>query len=69
MIKRNNFNPFGLALENFTVATDPQDKLMGCGQIKHHGELQELASLVVADEYQGRGISTLLMDALLARGL
>jgi N-acetylglutamate synthase-like GNAT family acetyltransferase len=67
MIARNNLNPFGLAWENFTVAADQDDKLIGCGQIKHHGELEELASLVVTDEWQGRGISTLLMNALLER--
>ncbi len=67
LIARNNLNPFGLEWKSFTVAADPQDKLIGCGQIKHHGKLEELASLVVTDEWQGRGVSTLLMNALLER--
>ena len=68
LIAKNNLNPFGLGWENFTVAADEQDELIGFGQIKRHGDLQELASLVVTDEWQGRGVSNLLMDSLLASG-
>ena len=69
MIASNNLNPFGLAWDNFIVAADEQDRLIGCGQIKRHGELEELASLIVTDEWQGRGVSTLLMNALMERGI
>ncbi len=67
MIARNNLNPFGLAWQNFIVAADQDDKLIGCGQIKHHGAHEELASLIVTDEWQGHGVSTLLMNALLEK--
>ena len=69
LILQNNLNPLGLEWESFTVAADEQNQLVGCGQIKRHGEVEELASLVVVDEWQGRGISKLLMDALIERGM
>ena len=68
LIAKNNLNPFGLIWDNFIVAADQQDTLIGCGQIKSHGELEELASLIVVDEWQGRGVSTRLMEALLEKG-
>ena len=68
LILQKNLNPFGLDWESFTVAANRENQLVGCGQIKRHGEVEELASLVVVDEWQGRGISKLLMDALMERG-
>ena len=67
LILQNNLNIWGLRWENFIVAVDEQDQFVGCGQIKRHGSVEELASLIVVDEWQGRGISRLLMDALLER--
>ena len=67
LILQNNLNIWGLRWENFIVAVDEEDQFVGCGQIKRHGSVEELASLIVVDEWQGRGISRLLMDALLER--
>jgi N-acetylglutamate synthase-like GNAT family acetyltransferase len=67
LIAKNNLNPFGLDWDSFIVAADEDNKLVGCGQIKCHDNLKELASLVVSDDWQGRGVSTLLMEGLLAR--
>ena len=68
LILENNLNPFGMSWKNFTVAADEENKLLGFGQIKKHDGVEELASLVVNKSQQGLGISTLLMDSLLARG-
>ena len=67
LILQNNLNIWGLRWENFIVAVDEEDQFVGCGQVKRHGSVEELASLIVVDEWQGRGISRLLMDALLER--
>jgi acyl-CoA thioesterase-1 len=66
LILENNLNPFGMSWKNFTVAADEENKLLGFGQIKKHDGVEELASLVVNKSQQGLGISTLLMDSLLA---
>ena len=68
LILKNNLNPLGLDWQSFTVAANQENQLVGCGQIKKHAGLEELASLVVVDEWQGRGISKLLMDALIEQG-
>jgi N-acetylglutamate synthase-like GNAT family acetyltransferase len=68
LIFENSLNPFGLNLKNFIVAADEQDQLIGCGQIKQHADVEELASLVVVKEWQGRGVSNLLMEKLIKRG-
>lgn len=66
-VMRNNLNPLGLAWQNFSVAVDPQGTFIGCGQIKRHPDVEELASLVVDDAWQGRGVSNLLLEDLLQR--
>lgn len=67
LILRNNLNVWDLRWQNFLVAVDEEDQFVGCGQIKRHGEIEELASLVVVQEYQGQGISKILLDTLLER--
>jgi len=66
-VVKNQLNPVDLRWQNFLVATNENGQFIGCGQIKHHGKVQELASLVVIDSYQGQGISRHLMDALMTR--
>lgn len=58
----------GLNWQRFIVATGDDEEFLGCGQIKQHGDTEELASLVVVKNGQGRGISRVLMDALMQRG-
>ena len=67
LVIQNNLNPLGLSWQNFIVAVDKEDQFLGCGQIKNHGDIEELASLVVVQEWQGHGVSTVLMDALIKR--
>ena len=68
LILQNNLNPFGLKWESFIVAADEENQFVGCGQIKRHDDVEELASLVVVEEWQARGVSKILMDALIERG-
>ena len=67
LVLENNLNPFELHWSSFRVAVTGDDRVVGCGQIKQHGKVQELASLVVAKEWQGKGLSNLLMADLLDR--
>lgn len=65
LVLQNNLNPFGINWQNFIVAADDQDQLVGCGQIKQHDGIEELASLMVVKTWQDSGVSAILMDALL----
>ena len=68
LIFQNNLNPWGLEWQSFIVAADDDNQLVGCGQIKRHGDLEELATIVVVKEWQGRGVSRILLNALMERG-
>jgi len=68
LILRNGLNIWGTNWDGFTVAVDDNDRCVGCGQIKRHGDVRELASLVVADAWQGRGVAGRLMDTLMVQG-
>ncbi len=68
MILKNNLNPFAIDWRSFTVAFNENEPFIGCGQIKRHGDLDELASLMVKDDWQGRGASNLLMESLMNEG-
>ncbi|MFT5100103.1 MAG: amino-acid N-acetyltransferase [Planctomycetaceae bacterium] len=67
LVMQNNLNPFGISWQNFIVAADEQNHLVGCGQIKQHNGIEELASLMVIKAWQGTGVSKILMDALLKK--
>lgn len=60
-------NPLGLAWPNFTLAVDPADEVVGCVQLKpHRGEITELASLLVVEDWHGRGVARTLIEHALA---
>lgn len=59
-------NPMGLDWKRFVVAVDDRDEMIGCGQLKPHGqEVLELASIAVYPEHQGNGIARLIIEHLL----
>ncbi len=59
-------NPMGLDWKRFVVAVDDHDEMIGCGQLKPHGqEVLELASIAVYPEHQGRGIARAIIEHLL----
>ena len=67
LINKVRINPRNLNWERFIIAED-NNVMVGCGQIKPHGDgTKELASIAVEPEYQGKGVGTMIMNALLER--
>lgn len=59
-------NPMGLDWKRFVVAVNDQDEMIGCGQLKPHGQdILELASIAVFPEYRGKGIARAMIEYLL----
>jgi N-acetylglutamate synthase-like GNAT family acetyltransferase len=66
LIHQAGINPMGLDWKRFVVAVNDRDEMLGCGQIKPHGQdVLELASLAVYPEYQGKGIARAIIEHLL----
>ena len=50
----------------FTLATDTEGRVIGCGQVKVHGDgSRELASIAVQPEWRGKGIARRIIQYLL----
>ena len=59
-------NPMGLDWKRFVVAVNDQDEMIGCGQLKPHGQdILELASIAVYPEHQRKGVARLIIEHLL----
>jgi len=59
-------NPTGLDWKRFVVAVNDRDEMIGCGQLKPHGQdVLELASIAVFPEHQGKGIARAIIEHLL----
>lgn len=59
-------NPMGLDWKRFVVAANDRDEMIGCGQIKPHGQaVLELASIAVYPEYRGQGVARAIIEHLL----
>jgi N-acetylglutamate synthase-like GNAT family acetyltransferase len=59
-------NPMGLDWKRFIVAVNDQDEMIGCGQLKPHGQhVLELASIAVYPEHQGQGVARAIIEHLL----
>lgn len=59
-------NPTGLDWKRFVVAVNDRDEMIGCGQLKPHGQdVLELASIAVYPEHQGKGIARAIIEHLL----
>ncbi|MBE0688760.1 MAG: GNAT family N-acetyltransferase, partial [Anaerolineae bacterium] len=58
-------NPRDVHWQNFLVAEDEEEKrIIGIGQIRLHGTVKELGSLVILPEYRGQGLGAALISAL-----
>src|SRR5574339_218723 len=59
-------NPMGLDWKRFVVAVNDGDEMIGCGQLKPHGqEILELASIAVYPKHQGKGIARAIIEHLM----
>lgn len=67
LIHSVGINPMDLDWRRFLIAADGQGRVLGCGQVKPHGDgTRELASIAVWPEYRRRGIARALIQRLLA---
>lgn len=65
MVRRARLNPFGLKWERFTIAENKGGEIVGCVQLKPHGDgSQELASLVVSRPWRRLGVGSRLVSAV-----
>ena len=68
LIHEVGINPMGLDWRRFVVAVDADKRLLGCGQLKPHGEdVLELASIAVISERRQQGIARAIIEQLLSR--
>lgn len=68
LIHEVGINPTGLHWRRFWVAVDAQGQVIGCGQVKPHGgNILELASIAVKQEFQGQGIARAIIERLLVQ--
>jgi amino-acid N-acetyltransferase len=66
LIHEVGINPMGLDWKRFVVAVNDRDEMIGCGQLKPHGqEILELASIAVYPEHQGKGAARAIIEQLL----
>ena len=66
LIHRVGINPMSLDWRRFVIAVDTNDSLLGCGQLKPHGNyVVELASIAVEPAYRNQGIARAIIEHLL----
>ena len=68
LIRAVHINPIGLKWTRFLVAVTPEEKLIGCGQMKPHWDgSRELASIAVKKGWRHQGIASAIIETLLAK--
>ena len=66
LVRIGQINPVGLKWQRFIVAESPEGQVMGCGQIKSHGDgSDELASIVVHPDWRGQGVARAIIENLI----
>jgi N-acetylglutamate synthase-like GNAT family acetyltransferase len=66
LIRSVGINPMGLDWPRFWVAVDGQDWIVGCAQVKEHGDgARELASVAVRPAWRRRGVAADLVRHLM----
>jgi len=67
MVNGEHLNPMGLDWQHFVLAISSDGEVIGCGQIKPHGDgSHELASIVVARRWRGNGVARAIIEHLIA---
>ena len=67
MVRSEHLNPMGLDWRRFLLAVRASGKVVGCVQIKPHGDgTRELASLVVDKALRGSGLARQLIETIRA---
>jgi N-acetylglutamate synthase-like GNAT family acetyltransferase len=66
LIRQVGINPLGLHWERFILAVDEDGIMIGCGQVKQHGDgSHELASIAVVDAWRGKGVASAMIRHLM----
>jgi N-acetylglutamate synthase-like GNAT family acetyltransferase len=67
LVHLGRINPTGLHWQRFILAETNEGMVVGCGQIKPHGDgSDELASIVVHSDWRGGGIARMIIEDLVA---
>lgn len=67
LIRQVGINPMGLHWERFVLAVEGQGEMIGCGQVKQHGDgSRELASIAVVEAWRGHGVASEIIRHLMA---
>jgi N-acetylglutamate synthase-like GNAT family acetyltransferase len=67
LVRIGEINPTGLKWQRFIVAETSEGQVIGCGQIKSHGDgSDELASIVVHPDWRGQGVAREIIEHFLA---
>jgi N-acetylglutamate synthase-like GNAT family acetyltransferase len=67
IIRVAQINPIGLDWRRFLLAVSADGEVVGCGQVKPHGDgTRELASIAVIPAWRGRGVARAIIERLLA---
>ena len=68
MVRRARLNPMGINWQRFTLAESEAGDIIGCVQLKPHGDgSSELASLIVARPWRGKGLGGRLINVIKAK--
>lgn len=68
LIHRVQINPMGLDWHHFVLAVDKSGRILGCGQLKPHGnDIVELASIAVEPGFRRRGIARAVIEHLTSK--
>jgi len=66
LVVRGRINPIGLDWRRFIVAVDTSGHVIGCVQLKPHGDGSvELASLAVDEDWRRQGVGALLVEVVI----
>jgi N-acetylglutamate synthase-like GNAT family acetyltransferase len=70
LIHTVGINPMSLNWQRFVIAINDAGEMLGCGQIKPHGDgTHELASIAVWPQFQGQGVGRAVIQHLLTGAL